>query len=221
MEKNHYPHPILAREGWPFIGVALVVALLMTWLAPAWSLIFWIGALLVVQRFREPARVIPAAPTAVLSPADGRVVAIEKASDPYAGRDALKISVLTGTSHPYANRISVDGVVQSVQSVPGRFGDARLDQASRDNTRNALVIRTPDAQLVTLVQVAGQMARRILCYVKPGDVLSRGQRYGFIRFGSRLDVYLPAAAHPRVAIGDKVNATSTVLADMPAVPSQP
>jgi phosphatidylserine decarboxylase len=131
--------------------------------------------------------------------------------DPYADRDALLISVFMNVFNVHSNRASVDGRVMRVQYFPGLFVNADLDKASTDNERNAVVI---DAQgrTVTLVQVAGLIARRILCYVKEGDVLERGQRYGFIRFGSRVDVYLPPDATPRVAPGDTVRATSTILA---------
>jgi phosphatidylserine decarboxylase len=107
----------------------------------------------------------------------------------------------------------VDGTIQSVQYFPGKFVNADLDKASTENERNAVVIDA-GGQTITLVQVAGLIARRILCYVKPGDSLTRGQRYGFIRFGSRVDVYLPIDAMPRVVAGDKVSATSTVLATL-------
>src|SRR5690606_28314161 len=102
---------------------------------------------------------------------------------------------------------------------PGKFFNADLDKAPLENERNAMVLRTPTGEQVTVVQVAGLIARRILCYVRPGEVVERGQRYGFIRFGSRVDVYLNPQARPRVAIGDKVSATSTILADLPPPPA--
>lgn len=101
------------------------------------------------------------------------------------------------------------------QYFPGKFFNAALDKASLENERNAMILRMPDGHIVTAVQVAGLVAKRILCYTKQGDTLYRGQRYGFIRFGSRVDVYLPLGSRPRVAIGDKVSATTTVLADLP------
>jgi phosphatidylserine decarboxylase len=114
----------------------------------------------------------------------------------------------------HSNRASVDGTVQQVQYFPGKFVNADLDKASLENERNAVVLRRADGQVVTLVQVAGLVARRILCYTKVGETLARGQRYGFIRFGSRVDVYLPLTARPRVTIGEKVSATLTVLAEL-------
>jgi len=209
---NNYPHPLIAREGWPFLGIALVLALLVTLLAPLWSIPFWIIAIFVLQFFRDPGRTIPQALDVVLSPADGRIVVVEKAHDPYAQREALKISVFMNVFNVHSNRAPVDGRIETARYFPGKFVNADLDKASIENERNALVIAASNGQTVTCVQVAGLIARRILCYVKPGEQLARGQRYGFIRFGSRVDVYLPLTATPKVAVGDKVSATETILA---------
>ncbi len=209
---NNYPHPIIAREGWPFLAIALIAAGVVTYFSATWSIPLWIIALFVLQFFRDPAREVPQQPGAVLSPADGRIVAVERAQDVYAQREALKVSVFMNVFNVHSNRSPVDGTVQQVQYFPGKFINADLDKASTENERNAVVIRTPGGQTVTAVQVAGLIARRILCYVKAGDVLARGQRYGFIRFGSRVDVYLPLTAAVKVAIGDKVSATTTILA---------
>jgi phosphatidylserine decarboxylase len=211
---NNYPHPIIAREGWPFLGMATAIALMVTFFWGAWSIPFWIIALFVLQFFRDPARVVPQKANAVLSPADGRIVVVEKTQDPYAGRDALKISVFMNVFNVHSNRAPVDGTIERVQYFPGKFVNADLDKASVENERNALTISMPSGHVVTCVQVAGLIARRILCYVNVGDVLSRGQRYGFIRFGSRVDVYLPLTASPKVTVGDKVAATETILAEL-------
>lgn len=221
MQKPTYPHPILAREGWPYITVAIVVALLVTMFAGAWSIPFWIIAVFVVQFFRDPPRRVPQAEGIVLAPADGRIVSVEIAHDPYANREALKISVFMNVFNVHSNRSPINGDVVSVDYFPGKFFNADLDKASLQNERNAVVMRTPEGATVTLVQVAGLIARRILCYVRPGETLTRGQRYGFIRFGSRVDVYLAPTAQPRVAIGDKVSATSTILADLPRIVAAP
>ncbi|CDW92962.1 MULTISPECIES: phosphatidylserine decarboxylase [Thiomonas] len=211
-----YPHPILAREGWPFIASSVLLSVIVWALAGFWwSLPIWLLTIFVVQFFRDPARPIPRDPLAVLSPADGRIVAITHAFDPYAGRDALKISVFMNVFNVHSNRAPVDGALRDVQYFPGKFVNADLDKASEQNERNALVIDC-DGRVVTAVQVAGLIARRILCYVKAGDALQRGQRFGFIRFGSRVDVYLPLDTQSRVSIGDKVYASSTVLADFAA-----
>ena len=219
MNKPPYPHPIIAREGWPFLAGAVALALLVTFWSPVVSIFFWIIALFVLQFFRDPPRMAPDSPCAVLSPADGRIVAVETVRDPYADRDALKISVFMNVFNVHSNRVPVDGRVLDVQYFPGKFFNAALSKASLENERNAMVLRTPGGHLVTAVQVAGLVAKRILCYVSKDENLTRGQRYGFIRFGSRVDVYLPPAARPRVALGDKVSATSTVLADLPDDPA--
>ncbi|HKX94553.1 MAG TPA: phosphatidylserine decarboxylase [Methylibium sp.] len=211
-----YPHPILAKEGWPFIAIAFFVAVFASFFLPGFlAVLCWLVLAFVVQFFRDPPRPVPTEKGAVLSPADGRIVKIEKVRDPYADRDALLISVFMNVFNVHSNRSSVDGTVKRIQYFPGKFVNADLDKASTENERNAMVI---DAwgQTVTLVQVAGLIARRILCYAHEGDTLQRGQRYGFIRFGSRVDVYLPPDATPRVAAGEKVSATSTILAVLPA-----
>ncbi|AWB34122.1 phosphatidylserine decarboxylase [Orrella marina] len=215
MNKPHYPHPIIAREGWPFLAIAIVIALAVTYLSPGISIIFWIIALFVLQFFRDPPREGSSEPRAVLSPADGRIVMIAEVDDPYAERKALKISVFMNVFNVHSNRSPVDGTVRKVTYFPGKFFNAALDKASLENERNAMVIHTPDGHVVTAVQVAGLVAKRILCYAKEDQTLARGERYGFIRFGSRVDVYLPIGSRPRVAIGDKVSATSTVLAQLP------
>jgi phosphatidylserine decarboxylase len=208
----NYPHPILAKEGWPFIAIALVVAVGGSMFLPAFiAVLLWLVLVFVVQFFRDPPRPVPTDPLAVLSPADGRIVRVEKVRDPFADRDALLVSVFMNVFNVHSNRSSVDGQIRKVQYFPGLFVNADLEKASTENERNALVIDA-SGRTVTLVQVAGLIARRILCYVKEGDTLARGQRYGFIRFGSRVDVYLPLDAVSLVAPGDKVYASSTILA---------
>ena len=211
-----YPHPIIAREGWPFVAVVLAVALVLTYTGP-WPIaaLAWILLLFIVQFFRDPARTIPGDPDAVLSPADGKVVRVEQARDPYLQRDALKISVFMNVFNVHSNRSPVDGTVVAAWYHAGSFLNAALDKASLDNERNALHVRCATGRDVTCVQVAGLIARRILCYVKAGDTLTRGQRFGFIRFGSRVDVYLPPDARPKVGVGDAVFATETIIAELP------
>lgn len=208
-----YPHPIIAREGWPFLAAAVAAGLVIGWLAGWWwSAPLWLGALFVLQFFRDPAREVPGDRQAVLSPADGRIVVVGKARDPYLERDALKISVFMNVFNVHSNRSPVDGVVKQRWYHAGSFLNAALDKASVENERNALWLRTGQGADVTCVQVAGLVARRILCYVDQGAELARGQRYGFIRFGSRVDLYLPPEAEPVAALGDKVSAAETILA---------
>jgi phosphatidylserine decarboxylase len=211
-----YPHPLIAREGWPFLAGSVAAAVVLQWLAGWWAIPLWIAALFVLQFFRDPARDVPDQPDAVVSPADGRIVAIEKVRDPWLEREALKISVFMNVFNVHSNRAPVDGTVKQRWYHEGAFVNAALDKASTENERNALWIRTRGGRDVTCVQIAGLVARRILCYVDQGVELTRGQRYGFIRFGSRVDVYLPLDAKPVAALGDKVQAASSVLATLPA-----
>ena len=211
----NYPHPLLAREGWPYVAGALVLAM-VTWILAGflWSLPLWLVTLFIVQFFRDPPREVPALVSAVLSPADGRIVKVQRAQDALTQRETLLISVFMNVFNVHSNRSPVDAAVESVTYSRGSFVNADLDKASTENERNAMVLRLDTGERVTVVQVAGLIARRILCYVKAGDRLARGQRYGFIRFGSRVDVYLPLSARPRVAVGDIVYATTTVLAEI-------
>ena len=181
-----------------------------------WALPFWAATVFILQFFRDPPREVPEDPRAVVSPADGRVVAVEKVRDPYLERDSLKVSVFMNVFNVHSNRSPVDGTVKQRWYHAGSFLNAALDKASLENERNALWFRTRSGQDVTCVQIAGLVARRILCYVDAGAELERGQRYGFIRFGSRVDVYLPPDAEVKTALGDKVHATESILARLAA-----
>ena len=207
MKKN----PLIAREGWLVLLAAFAAAFVATWLFGWWSIPFWIWAVFALQFFRDPVRVPPADADAVIAPADGRIVVVEKVRDTVLDRDALKISVFMNVFNVHSNKSPVDGVVKGVWYTPGLFVNADLDKASTDNERNAIHIAT-DRGDVTCVQIAGLIARRILCYTRIGETLSRGQRYGFIRFGSRVDVYLPVSARAEVSIGQKVTGGRTILA---------
>jgi phosphatidylserine decarboxylase len=214
MSETVYPHPIIAREGWPFLAIAILIALALTWTG-LWLLaaIAWLGVAFIAQFFRDPPRAVPEQANAVLAPADGKVMIVERARDPYLDRDALKISVFMNVFNVHSNRSPVDGEVKRRWYHAGAFLNAALDKSSLENERNALHIARADGVDVVCVQIAGLIARRILCYVGPGDRLMRGQRFGFIRFGSRVDVYLPPNAMPKVAVGDAVYATTTILAE--------
>lgn len=210
-----YPHPLIAREGWPFLAVTFAVALALS-LVGWWGLamLAWIGFAFVLQFFRDPPRRPPTQPDAVLAPADGRVVDVGLARDPFLDRDALKISVFMNVFNVHSNRSPVDGEVRDAWYHRGSFINAALDKSSLENERNALHLVTASGAEITCVQIAGLVARRILCYVKPGDRLARGQRYGFIRFGSRVDLYLPPSSIARARVGDKVHATESIVAQL-------
>jgi phosphatidylserine decarboxylase len=213
-----YPHPLIAREGWPFIAVTVLAAAALWWLAGFWwSVPLWIAAVFMVQFFRDPPRAAPLGANLVISPADGRIVSVERAQDPYLRRDAIKLSVFMNVFNVHSNRSPVDGSVHELWYSHGSFFNAALDKASAGNERNALWIRADYGVDVTCVQIAGYIARRILCYVRKGDRLRRGQRFGFIRFGSRVDVFIPADARSRVSVGDKVYGGETILAELSAL----
>ena len=211
----NYPHPFFAREGWPFIAGAVAIATLVSMFAGwIWSVPFWIISLFVLQFFRDPSRIVPQKANAVLSPADGRIVAVENTQDPYLKRDAIKVSVFMNVFNVHSNRSPVDGRVYNEWYFPGKFINASLPKASLENERNALWIKTDNDLDITCVQIAGLIAKRIVCHTKIGEQLVRGQRFGFIRFGSRVDVYLPLNTEVKVNIGDKVYATLTILAEL-------
>lgn len=207
---------LVRRVSRPYVLLALFCAVAASVLTgfSVLSVLSWLSLIWVARVLGQEPRAVPVAPGAVLSPADGRVVKIERARDPYADREALKISVFMSWFDAHANRACVDGVIRQVHYFPGRMFSAELDTASDNNERNALVIDS-HGQIVTLAQVAGLVAHRILCYVKPGDTVMRGQRFGRIRFGSRVDVYVPTDAIVNVAPGDKVEATTSILATLP------
>jgi phosphatidylserine decarboxylase len=213
---KNYPHPVIAKEGWPYLTASLLVAIGVTWWGGWWSVPFWIVYFFILQFFRDPPREIPQGEGLVLCPADGRVIVVGDAPDPY--RDnapSVKVSIFMNVFNVHSQRSPVDGTITKILYAKGLFVNAAFDKASTDNERNAMVLRLDNGVEISCVQVAGLIARRILCYVKVGDRLTRGQRYGFIRFGSRVDVYLPPGSKPKVAIGDKVSASSTVLAELP------
>ncbi len=219
MQRFSWPDPPrqtaypIAKPGWPYIGAAAfatVVLALLGWKLPA--LLMLLAAAGICGFFRDPDRVVPEAEGCVVSPADGKIIVCEKvaASDYYAG-ECLKISIFMSVFNVHVNRMIHDGRVADVAYHPGKFFSANLDKASRDNEHNALMVDTPSGQRLVIVQIAGLIARRIICGARPGDDIGRGQRFGMICFGSRLDVYLPPDSRIEVKIGQKVQAGTSIL----------
>jgi phosphatidylserine decarboxylase len=207
------------KEGYPFIAIGLVVTILLSQL---WSPLGWIGAILTVwvcYFFRDPERVTPMRDGLVVSPADGRVSLIMTAVPPteldLPPEPMMRVSIFMNVFDCHVNRSPVTGRIVQKHYTPGLFLNADLDKASEDNERSAIVIETPGAR-VGVVQIAGLVARRIVSFVKPGDTLGAGDRFGLIRFGSRVDVYLPSATQVLVGVGQLAIAGETVLADMKA-----
>ena len=207
----------IRREGYPFIAIAFVAALILGFL---WKPLFWvllIVTLWVCYFFRDPERVTPVRDGLVVSPADGRISMIANAVPPVEmglpEMPMLRISVFMNVFDCHVNRSPVAGRLTRVAYTPGLFLNADLDKASEDNERNALVIETGGV-MVGVVQIAGLVARRIVDWVKEGDSLATGQRFGLIRFGARVDVYLPTTTTVLVGVGQKAIAGETVLADI-------
>lgn len=205
----------IRREGWPFIGGCVFFALFVGWF---WSPLFWIGIILAAwctYFFRDPPRVTPVAADLVISPADGRVSAVTLGVAPrelgLGEQTRRRISVFMSVFDCHVNRAPVEGTIREIVYIPGKFLNAELDKASEDNERNGIVIETARGP-VAVIQIAGLVARRIVCFVKPGERLATGQRIGLIRFGSRLDVWLPMGADVVVAEGQTAIAGETVLA---------
>ena len=206
-------HPIVAREGWERIVLAFVLAGAVHFLGGMWiAAVFWIVALLVLQFFRDPPRSIPDLPGGVVSPAHGQVVAIQPDQDPFSGAPSTRISIFMNIFSVHSNRIPVAGQIVARKYFPGRFLNAALEKASSENERCAVQIETEHGRQVSCVQIAGWVARRVLTYVDVGDSVARGQRYGFIRFGSRVDVYLPSDAEIVVKAGKWVLSGSDIIA---------
>jgi phosphatidylserine decarboxylase len=206
-------YPLIAREGRVHVVLALGAAVLVhAWAGWAWAAPLWAAVVFVVQFFRDPPRAVPQEADAVICPADGKVIALGEVEDPYLKRPAKRVSIFMNVFNVHSNRLPVGGEVKERWYHAGSFLNAALDKASVENERNALWLRTADGQDVVVVQVAGLIARRILCYVEPGQRAERGARYGFIRFGSRVDVYLPLSARFAVSLGDKVHGATDVIA---------
>lgn len=232
MERSDMRIP-LAREGYPFI-LASIFVIIIAWLVGLQivSCFFLALTVFIVSFFRDPEREIPADPDSIVSPADGRIIIAEKhegdnppvppfvkggtlSNPPLKKGDTggfIKISIFMNVFNVHVNRVPASGKVLGVFYNPGKFFSADKDKASLENEQNALLIEADNGKKFMVNQIAGLIARRIVCYVKEGDKIERGKRFGMIRFGSRLDVYLPVDCRINVKIGDKVKAGSSILA---------
>lgn len=210
----------IAYEGYPFIigfaGVAVICAMLAVMFASAVMYtflgLFAVLTLFTLYFFRNPERTPPEDEQAVVAPADGTVIVVERVQQTPLGCEALKISIFMSVFNVHINRVPFSGTVVDVTYVSGAFFDARDERASCENERNGVILETSGGVRLAFVQIAGLIARRIICYPKVGAVLERGKRYGLIRFGSRVDVYLPVGVQSLVKLGDKTVSGETVLA---------
>ena len=203
----------LAPEGLPFIGLAaftaLLAAILDWWIV---ALVCWLFMVFALYFFRDPERVIPQGAGLAVSPADGTVVRIGQSQEPFSGKQAQCVSIFMDLFSVHVNRAPVACEVMAIRYFPGKFISAHLDKASADNERCAWRLRAEADKSWTVVQIAGLIARRIVCRAEPGDRLSRGERFGMIRFGSRVDLFLPEDYTPAVQLGAKVIAGETTIA---------
>lgn len=205
-----------AKEGIPFIAIPAGVMLAAAW--QGWVIVAVGAALLtafVAWFFRNPARVIPKDPHLIVAPGDGKVIAIEEEFEPRYLKDrALRVTIFLNVFNVHINRMPCDGMVEEVQYQPGMFLVASKPEATLRNEQNALMIRTVEGVKVLCVQVAGLIARRIVCWAAAQDRAMRGERYGLIRFGSRMDTFLPLGTNLRVSVGDRVKGGETILGEL-------
>ncbi len=206
------------RAGWPFIGIALAAAVVLGLL---WAPLFWLGflaAAFCTYFFRDPPRVTPTRVGLVIAPADGMVQLIERAVPPQelelGDQPLTRVSIFLNVFNVHVNRVPLDGTISALSYRPGKFLNAALDKASEDNERMSLKVTTYDGVDLGFVQIAGLVARRIICNVKLGEPVRAGQVFGLIRFGSRMDVYLPEGIAPLVALYQTTIAGETVIADL-------
>lgn len=203
----------VAKEGFPFILICLVGVVLLWVTGFKWFELFMAPlTVFVIAFFRDPDRTAPTDKNAVISPADGLIIKIDNVRDTrFLNADTLRICIFMNVFNVHVNRVPFEGVVKGVIYNPGKFFKANLDKASMDNEQNAVIVETKAGRRYAFNQIAGLIARRIVCYAKPGMSYSRGERFGLIRFGSRVDVYLPVNCKAAVKVGDKVRAGSTIV----------
>jgi phosphatidylserine decarboxylase len=206
------------KEGFKFVGIFAVITLVLFMIS---DVLGWIGVILTIwcyYFFRDPKRSVPTRDGLIVSPADGIVSLIEKAVPPeelgVGTEPLLRVSVFMSVFNCHINRAPIGGTIKAMAYRPGKFLNASLDKASADNERNSLCIEMPDGCQIVVVQIAGLVARRILGFVEKGQSLRTGERFGLIRFGSRLDVYLPDGVNPLVALGQTMIGGETILADL-------
>ena len=202
----------LAREGYPFVAASILIAVAVhLTLGGVAASPFWLAVLFVLQFFRDPKREIPTQENLVVSPADGKVVAVDQMANPVSGDNNWRVAIFLNVFSVHATRSPCSGAVTLKKYQPGKFLNASLDKSSEQNERNTVVIQSEASKQITCVQIAGLIARRILCYVEAGDKIERGEKYGFIRFGSRVELFLPLNCEIKIAVGDKIKGGCDVI----------
>ena len=211
---SHTAFPV-ASAGYPFIFASVFATVVFALLElTTLALIGLAASFFICYFFRDPDRVVPNFKGAVISPADGKIISTGPVNNSrfYEG-SCIKISIFMSIFNVHVNRIPHEGQVKTVSYYPGKFFSANLDKASRENEHNAVTLETEEGKKICTVQIAGLIARRIICKIQDGDIVARGQRFGLICFGSRLDVYLPPDINLKVTVGDRVKAGTSVLGD--------
>lgn len=212
------PQVPVAREGYPFIGCLAFVTLffaLISWPLPAW--VCFIATLFSLAFFRDPERFIPPGENDLVSPADGRIIISEKVEDhTFLNGDAYKISIFMNVFNVHVNRSPLSGEVKDILYRPGKFYSADSERGGLQNEYCGIVLTSDSGSKIAFVQIAGLIARRIVCWLEPGDKIKKGMRFGLIRFGSRVDLYLPENSDILVKVGQKVRAGETILASIPS-----
>jgi phosphatidylserine decarboxylase len=206
----------IAAPGYPYIYAAAFATVVFSLIGIKWLAVLGIfSTFFICYFFRDPDRLTPTADSAIISPADGRIVqAALLNANPFIPGECFKIGIFMSVFNVHVNRIPFSGVIKNISYQPGRFHPADKDVASIQNEFNAVVLETDQHQKIGFVQIAGLIARRIICGIREGDSVIRGQRFGMICFGSRVDVYLPPKTKIKISIGDKVTAGSTILGVM-------
>jgi len=206
-------HLPIAKQG--FVSIVVLAALFLASALAGWPFVATVSLLvtiLVVNFFRDPERTVPAEPSAVVAPADGKIIFVGKVvEDRFIRRETLKISIFMNIFNVHVNRVPFSGEITHIHYEKGKFLAANLDKASRDNEHNVVVLRVAGGDLIAFVQLAGLIARRIDCWVKTGDRIERGERFGMIRFGSRVDLYVPPTWRLAVATGQHVKAGESIV----------
>ncbi len=205
--------PLIAREGLiPTLIPAVCSIVLLSAGIKGFSLLLAVLAVGIALFFRDPVRIVNIRDNDIVSPADGRIVAVDRREEKkHLGGDSLRISVFMSIFNVHINRIPADGRVVEVNHIPGGFKMAHLEEAGLENERSEVVLEDEKGRRSLMVQVAGLVARRIICHLSPGDQVKAGERFGLICFGSRVDVYLPPETEPRVSVGDRVKAGISVI----------
>ena len=206
---------IIHREGWKFSAISLLISILLTFTLPMLSLFGFLITFFILWFFRDPDRNTPIIEGKIISPADGKVCLIDSSTPPkelnYGNEEMLRVCIFMNVFNVHVNRSPVKGKIKKIEYKEGSFFNASLDKASEKNERNSIIITTENGIEIIVVQIAGLIARRILSFVNDGDRLNFGERFGLIRFGSRVDVYLPKTFKSEVKVGDRTIAGETII----------